>query len=109
MQGDRTLGNYVTDRGFPANLEPLMFGRALRGVDALYHEATFGEELSARAVEACHSTARQAALLARLAGVKRLVIGYYSSRYQDERCLLDEARREFPNTELAAEGRCFTV
>ena len=81
----------------------------LRDVDVLYHEATFGEELAARAVETCHSTARQAALLARSAGVKRLIIGHYSSRYQDERCLLDEARSEFPNTELAAEGRCFNV
>ncbi|XP_037472566.1 serine/threonine-protein kinase STN8, chloroplastic-like [Triticum dicoccoides] len=39
FEGDRTLGNYVTDRGFPANLEPLMFGRALRGVDPLTRAA----------------------------------------------------------------------
>jgi len=39
FEGDRTLGNYVTDRGFPSNLEPLMFGRALRGVDSLTRAA----------------------------------------------------------------------
>ncbi|XBJ18717.1 hypothetical protein VPH35_009823 [Triticum aestivum] len=39
FEGDRTLGNYVTDRGFPSNLEPLMFGRALRGEDPLTRAA----------------------------------------------------------------------
>ena len=60
-------------------------------------------------VEPCHSTARQAALLARSAGVKRLVIGHYSSRYSDEQCLLDEARQVFPDTLLANEGMTLQV
>lgn len=77
---------------------------ALRGVDVLYHEATFGTENEALAVETMHSTARQAALLAKEAQVRKLVIGHFSSRYDDEQCLLDEAREVFENTVLANEG-----
>lgn len=81
----------------------------LQGVDLLYHEATFGSEFAARAVETQHSTAEQAALMARGAGAKQLVIGHFSARYDDEQCLLDEARAVFPQTELAAEGAVFHV
>lgn len=76
----------------------------VKGVDVLYHEATFGENFAARAAETLHSTARQAALVAQAAEVKRLVIGHFSSRYDDEQCLLDEARSVFDRTELAREG-----
>lgn len=95
---------YCSDTAYlPANA-PL-----LSGVDLLYHEATFGEDLAARAAETCHSTARQAALLAKEAGVKRLLIGHYSSRYSDEQCLLNEARQVFPDTLLANEGMTLQV
>ncbi len=81
----------------------------LHGVDLLFHEATFGEDNRVRAVETFHSTARQAAMLARDAGVKRLLIGHYSARYTDERVLLDEAREIFPDTLLAEEGMMLTL
>lgn len=76
----------------------------VRGVDLLYHEATFGEDLRARLATTAHSTAREAATTALKAEVKRLLIGHYSSRYTDVTPLLDEARSVFPNTTAAQEG-----
>ncbi|MCY7352456.1 MAG: ribonuclease Z [Cytophagaceae bacterium] len=81
----------------------------VQGVDLLYHEATFLHELHERAAQTFHSTARQAAQLARLAGVGRLMIGHYSSRYKDLTPLLDEARAVFPATVLAIEGETIDV
>lgn len=78
----------------------------LRGIDLLFHEATFAEEAAARAQETFHSTARQAAEMAKAAGVKRLLIGHFSARYDDERVLLNEAKAVFPETILAREGLC---
>lgn len=76
----------------------------VRGVDLLYHEATFGEDLRARLATTAHSTAREAATIALKAEVKLLLIGHYSSRYTDVTPLLDEARSVFPNTTAAQEG-----
>lgn len=76
----------------------------VRGVDLLYHEATFGEDLRARLATTAHSTAREAATIALKAEVKRLLIGHYSSRYTDVTPLLDEARSVFPNTTAAQDG-----
>ncbi len=95
---------YCSDTAYAAENAPL-----LRGVDLLYHEATFADQHAARAIETMHSTARQAALMAREAGAKRLVIGHFSSRYDDDTPLLDEARAVFPGTELAREGAVFHI
>lgn len=75
----------------------------LRGVSTLYHESTYGEDNLAKAEKYNHSTARQAAMVARDAGVGQLVLGHYSSRYEDERVLLNEAREVFENTVLSDE------
>lgn len=77
----------------------------IKGADLLFHEATFAESEAARAAQTFHSTSRQAAEMARLSGVKQLLIGHFSARYTDERVLLDEAREIFPSTQLAEEGR----
>ena len=76
----------------------------VRGVDLLHHEATFLDEMRARAAATHHSTAHQAALLARNAEVGQLLIGHFSSRYRDLQPLLTEARAVFERTELALEG-----
>lgn len=76
----------------------------IEGADLLYHEATFDEQLKARARETYHSTAAGAARIARLANVKQLLIGHFSARYLDEEVLLSEARNIFPETILAREG-----
>jgi ribonuclease Z len=81
----------------------------IRGVDLLYHEATFTEELAARAKETMHSTAKQAATLARDAQVGRLLLGHFSSRYKSPTVLLNEALPVFENTLLASEGSTFTI
>ncbi len=81
----------------------------LRGVDLLYHEATFTEALATRAKETLHSTAKQAATMARDADVGRLILGHFSSRYKDNRVLLEEALSIFPRTLLADEGRTFVI
>ena len=77
---------------------------SVRGVDLLNHEATYGDELAVKGAERGHSTASEAAEIARLAGAKRLLIGHYSSRYNDTDELLQQARAVFPDTIAATEG-----
>jgi ribonuclease Z len=81
----------------------------IRKVDLLFHEATFSQEDFLRAKETFHSTAEQAAKIARAAGVKKLVIGHFSARYEDEAVLLNEASAVFPDTILAKETLCVQV
>ena len=81
----------------------------LQGVSTLYHESTYGEDNILLAEKYCHSTARQAALVARDAGVGQLLLGHYSSRYEDEQVLLNEAKEVFPNSHLTAEMAVFDV
>lgn len=75
----------------------------LHGVSTLYHEATYDEENIEKAEKYCHSTARQAALVARDAGVGKLLLGHYSSRYEDEGVLLRQAQEVFPQSHLTKE------
>lgn len=76
----------------------------IKGVDLLFHEATFAQCDAARAKETFHTTAIQAAELAREAEVKQLIIGHFSARYEDENILLEEAKTIYPNTLLAKEN-----
>ena len=91
---------YCSDTAYDESIVPY-----IKGVDVLYHEATFAESELARAIKTGHSTARQAAEIAKLAEVKKLVIGHFSSRYTNLTPLLEEAQAVFPNTELAKEGK----
>ena len=79
------------------------------GVDMLYHEATFLDELKERARQTMHSTAKEAATIASKAQVGKLIIGHYSQRYFDLSPLLDEAQSIFPATYLAIEGEKFEL
>lgn len=83
--------------------EPSLAER-LRGVDVLYHEATYGDADAAKAEARGHSTARQAAMIARAAGAGELVIGHYSKVIRDPETIAAEAREIFPNTIAATEG-----
>jgi len=82
---------------------------AVKDIDVLYHESSFLEEMTERAVQTKHSTAKQAAQVAKDAGVKKLLLGHFSSRYQSLEPFLKEAREIFPATELAIEGETFEI
>ncbi|MDD2386214.1 MAG: ribonuclease Z [Bacteroidales bacterium] len=76
----------------------------INGVDTLYHEATFGSELIEIAKETMHSTAAQAAMIAKQVNAKQLVIGHFSSRYKSMEKLIEEAKEVFPDTIEAIDG-----
>ncbi len=75
------------------------------GVDILYHESTFLEDKADRAKKTYHTTARQAAEVAKTAGVKQLLMGHFSARYGDLREFIEEARPIFENCVLATDGK----
>ena len=81
----------------------------INSVDLLYHEATFMEEEIAKALETKHSTAKQAAQMAKRCGAKKLLIGHFSARYRDLEPLLAEATAIFLNTSLAIEGHTINL
>ncbi len=95
---------YCSDTVYQRNILP-----QIKGVDLLFHEATFMHEDAARAKETFHTTTLQAAEIARDAEVKQLVIGHFSARYENEELLLKEAQSLFPNTLLAKENLRITL
>lgn len=83
--------------------------KQVKGVNLLFHEATFADDGEARGKETYHTTAKQAARLAQEAGVKQLLIGHFSARYEDDGVLLDEAKSIFEHTQLAREINFYSV
>ena len=81
----------------------------IKGFDLIYHESTYLHALAERAQERFHSTSIQAATLAEKAGVKKLLLGHFSSKYASLEEFQKEARTVFPNTELALEGLCYPI
>jgi ribonuclease Z len=78
---------------------------ASRNADLLIHESTFGDEESERATETGHSTAREAATIARDAGVRKLILTHFSARYsRDAVDLLREAQQVFSETKIGKDG-----
>lgn len=75
----------------------------------IYHEATFEQSLENVAIEKYHSTARQAAMIAKKAAVGKLILGHFSARYKDLNQILAEAKEVFPNTFLSEEGVCYEI
>lgn len=78
-------------------------------VDLLYHESTFMETDAQKAEETFHSTAKQAAEIARISGVKTLLLGHFSSRYLDLAEMLAEAKTVFPDSVLSEEGKTYRI
>ena len=95
---------YCSDTAYLPTLAPMIEGTTL-----LYHEATYPDELADRAAEYFHSTASQAAQVAREAHVGRLCLGHYSLRIKDEAAHLRQAQKTFPNTLLTHEGQIIRV
>ncbi len=81
----------------------------VKHVDLLYHETTYLKDSQTKAGERFHSTTIQAATIAKLAEVKKLVIGHFSSKYEFLDEFEKEAKEVFENTELAIEGTCYTI
>jgi len=78
-------------------------------VDTLYHESTFLESMSERSKEVKHSTAREAATIAKKANVGQLIIGHYSARVEDHSLFLAEAKEVFENVIAAEERMTFDI
>jgi len=95
---------YCADTSY---FEPII--EKIKGVDLLYHEATYLQSLEQKAESRFHSTTKQAATIALKAGVKKLLIGHFSSMYEKLDDFKAEACAVFENTELAVEGACFLL
>ena len=95
---------FCTDTAYFPRIVPV-----IKQVDLLYHEATFLKDDEKRAKSTYHSTTKQAALIAKEAEVGQLLIGHFSARFHDLSSHLNEAREVFPNTELAEDGKVFTI
>ncbi len=95
---------FCTDTAFH---RPIM--EVIKNVDLLYHEATFLENMREFATKTQHSTTIDAANMAHLANVKKLLIGHFSARYNDIKLFENEARTVFVNTEAVKEGKTYKV
>lgn len=95
---------YLSDTNYSGKAVSLV-----RGVDLLYHEATYADDMRKDAKERGHSTTLQAAKAAVESGAKRLIIGHFSSRYKDESVLVEECRTLFPESYIAEEMKSFEI
>ncbi len=86
---------FCSDTKYKPDIVPL-----IKEVDLLYHESTFLHELKDLANYTGHSTAKEAAMIAKEANVKKLILGHFSNRYHDYKVLLNEAKEVFPETIL---------
>lgn len=95
---------YSADTIFDLSLCEIFYG-----VDLLYHEATYLDDLQQLAAARFHTTTKQAATIAKQAAAKRLLIGHFSSKYEALHELLEESCSVFENTELALEGATYII
>lgn len=95
---------FCADTKYDESLIPHLFG-----VDMIYHETTYLDNLRDKATERFHSTTKQAAEIAKRAMVKELLIGHFSSKYNTLEAFLEEAKEVFPATQLAIEGVTYEV
>lgn len=95
---------YCSDTRYKPNISSI-----IHGADLLYHEATYLHERLDLAEYSKHTTALEAGQLAKAAEVKKLMIGHYSSRYDDVSPLLEEAKSVFNNTIVALNGKVIHV
>lgn len=81
----------------------------IKDVDLLFHEATYLKDLTEKAYNWGHSTAEQAATVAKKANAKKLILGHFSSKYANTQLFLDEAKTIFEHTYLAQEGESYSL
>jgi len=95
---------YCSDTMYSEKIVPL-----IEGVETLYHESTFLQSMGERSKEVKHSTAAEAATIAKKANAGRLILGHYSARVEDHTLFLQEASPIFENTVLAEENLVFDI
>lgn len=95
---------FCSDTAYNVAIVPL-----IKEVDCLYHESTFLETENALAVKTKHATAKEAASIAKLAHVGKLILGHYSTRYKSIELFKEEAQEIFENVELADDGKSFEL
>lgn len=93
---------FCSDTAYKEDIVPI-----IKNVTALYHESTFLEQHKKLAAPTKHSTAVQAALIAKLANVEQLILGHYSTRYNNLEDFKKEAQTVFNNVEVADDGKVF--
>ena len=93
---------YCSDTAYSEAIIPIV-----KGVSAMYHESTFLDEHFDLAGKTGHSTAKQAAAIAKSAGISMLILGHYSTRYDSLEHFKNEAQEIFDNVELAQDGKVF--
>ncbi len=93
---------FCSDTAYSESIVPIIMG-----VDVLYHESTFLNKHESLTQPTKHSTAQQAAKIAALANAKTLILGHYSTRYDDLEAFRTEAKVNFDQVELAEEGKSF--
>lgn len=115
--GEIVLNNAVTLPNAPAKsyafcadtVYNISLAEKVKNVTLLYHETTYLKDLEQQAFERFHSTTVQAAKIAEKANAEKLLIGHFSSKYEELEVFLEEAREVFPATELAIEGVTYRV
>lgn len=95
---------YCSDTAYYEEVLPF-----IEGVNLLYHESTFCEDAKERAISTKHSTAQEAAMIAKKAKAGKLLLGHFSARYNNLDPFKEEAQKIFPASELALEGLIFDV
>lgn len=93
---------FCSDTAYDEKIIPL-----INEVDVLYHEATFLDSEESLAGKTMHSTAKEAATIALKANAKQLILGHYSTRYENIELFREEAEIIFPNVLLADDGKSF--
>jgi len=93
---------YCSDTRFKEDIIPI-----IEGADILYHESTFQSDLIEKTIPTGHSTARQAAEIAKRAKVGRLILGHFSSRYENIESFAEEAKTVFPDVVAGVEGTIY--
>jgi ribonuclease Z len=96
--------SYCSDTAYNPAMIPI-----IEHSNLVYHEATFTKELNARAEKTQHSTAEQAAIIARDAKVGKMLLGHLSSRYKTDFGHIEEATKVFKNIEMAVEGAIYDI
>ncbi|MBC8754727.1 ribonuclease Z [Kordia sp. YSTF-M3] len=79
----------------------------IKNVDVLYHEATFLDKHDQLATKTKHTTAKQAAMIAKQASIGQLILGHFSTRYDGFNEFKEEAQTVFENVVLADDGKVF--